>query len=98
MYVWNTTEGGPCVLRPIPPNCPDSPVWDDPEITLSSECQSSINKETGEPTLKVSSGDQKLFKLFMYKYLVGPVSQAIARTIFWDNLRILNQSEVSNGL
>ena len=61
MYVWNTTEGGPCVLRPIPPNCPDSPVWDDPEIILSSECQSSINKETGEPTLKVSNS-----KPFMY--------------------------------
>ena len=49
-YVWNTPEGGPCVLRPVQPSCPDNPVWDDPETTLSSECWSDIDKETGEPS------------------------------------------------
>ena len=28
MYVWNTTEGGPCVLRPIPPTAWDAPASD----------------------------------------------------------------------
>jgi len=49
-YVWDTPEGGPCVLRPVLTNCPDNPHWDDPQTTLSSECYSDIDKETGEPS------------------------------------------------
>ena len=28
MYMWNTTDGGPCVLRPIKPDCFDAPNRD----------------------------------------------------------------------
>ena len=28
MYLWNTDASGPCVLRPIAPECPDAPAWD----------------------------------------------------------------------
>ena len=48
-YVWNTPEGGPCVLRPVEPSCPDNPLWNDNQTTLSSSCKSHIDKETGEP-------------------------------------------------
>ena len=29
MYLWNTTEGGPCVLRPIPATAWDAPPAND---------------------------------------------------------------------
>merc|ERR1711935_1171882 len=28
-FVWDTPEGGPCILRPVLPECPGSPVWDE---------------------------------------------------------------------
>jgi len=56
MYVWNTTEGGPCVLRPINPICPDSLHWQDSDTTLSSECWTYNAPITDEPTFKVPYG------------------------------------------
>ena len=56
MYVWNTTEGGPCVLRPVNPICPDSLHWDDPDTTLSHECWTYNAPLTDEPTFKEPYG------------------------------------------
>ena len=50
-YVLNTPEGGPCVLRPVGPSCPDNPLWDDPQTTLSDGCFSFNEKETDVPSL-----------------------------------------------
>ena len=47
--MWNTPEGGPCVLRPVQPSCPDNPHWNDLQTTLSSSCWSYIDKKTGDP-------------------------------------------------
>lgn len=51
MYVWNTTEGGPCMLRPINPKCPDSQHWLDPDTTLSHECLTYNDPITDEPII-----------------------------------------------
>merc|ERR1712002_666636 len=56
MYVWNTTEGGPCVLRPIDPVCPDAPHWLDSETTLSSECWTYNAAITDEPIFDPTYG------------------------------------------
>ena len=53
--MWNTPEAGPCVLRPVAPDCPDNPLWDDHQTSLSSSCWSFNEKETDVPSL-TSSG------------------------------------------
>ena len=51
-YVWNTPEGGPCILRPVPPGCPGNPAWDDPDTNgyLANSCSANTDKITGEIT------------------------------------------------
>ena len=69
-YVWNTPEAGPCVLRPVAPDCPDNPLWDDPQTTLSSSCWSFNEKETDVPSL-TSSGVRINFSYVYGMYCTG---------------------------
>ena len=42
MMMWNTTEGGPCVLRPTPANAFDSP---NPDKMAVHNCVEGLNKK-----------------------------------------------------
>ena len=70
MYMWNTTEGGPCVLRPIKggsvryaeSNCGKRGAWCDDNNVVHGGKLSTVTKEITEPwwSAKDSYGPRQL--------------------------------------
>ena len=73
MYVWNTTEGGPCVLRPIPggsvpyvvSDCDSKGAWCDDNNVVHGGKLSTVMKEITEPwwSAKDSYGPRQLWEV-----------------------------------